>query len=259
MEPCSPPLNPFAAAASPRPAFASALVGAPPAPALAQGKRAFALAHCPDYVAKTLAGTAVYTVQLRQPILGKGARVVAMTLDQVYMLKVEGIGFRFLPDPLQIKNALALADKLFGSQLKSAIVSRSFDGVPVFQEKRKKRRAWSKRRKKEEGQEGKRGGGGGRKRKGKEEDEEERRGGSGGRVHVCFPQVTSYGFGVRSDFLVKKKNKQYCPIYFQKEDIETELLKVSKASRGSEFSHNIMVVSLEGVLKKVEMNDKNSG
>ncbi|CAL9129906.1 unnamed protein product [Musa textilis] len=66
---------------------------------------------------------AVYNVQLRQPILGEGARVVAITLDQVYMLKVEGIGFRFLPDPLQIKNALAL---------KSADVSRSF-GVPVFQ------------------------------------------------------------------------------------------------------------------------------
>jgi hypothetical protein len=25
---------------------------------------------------------------------------------QVYMLKAEGIAFRFLPDPLQIKNAL---------------------------------------------------------------------------------------------------------------------------------------------------------
>ncbi|CAL9168365.1 unnamed protein product [Musa hybrid cultivar] len=207
MEPCSPPLNPFAAAAAPRPAFASALVGAPPA--LAQGKRTFALALCPDFVVKTLAGTAVYTVQLRQPILGKGARVVAMTLDQVYMLKVEGIGFRFLPDPLQIKNALALADKLFGFQLKSANVSRSFDGVPVFQRRRKKRRARSKRRKKEEDQEEKRGGGGGRKKE--EEEAVGRRGGSGGRVHVCIPEVTSYGFGVQSDFLVKEKNKQYCP------------------------------------------------
>nr|XP_018673891.1 PREDICTED: protein TIC 22, chloroplastic-like [Musa acuminata subsp. malaccensis] len=47
-----------------------------------------------------------------------------MTLDQVYMLKVEGIGFRFLPDPLQIKKC---------SSIKSANVSRSFDGVPVFQ------------------------------------------------------------------------------------------------------------------------------
>ncbi|VAI71977.1 unnamed protein product [Triticum turgidum subsp. durum] len=38
------------------------------------------------------------------------------------MLKAEGIAFRFLPDPLQIKNAL---------QLKSGLTG--FDGVPVFQ------------------------------------------------------------------------------------------------------------------------------
>ncbi|CAL9090290.1 unnamed protein product [Musa acuminata var. zebrina] len=90
------------------------------------------------------------------------------------MLKVEGIGFRFLPDPLQIKNALALADKLFGCQLKSANVSRSFDGVPVFQRRRKKRRAWSKRRRirkrKEEAVEEERGRG---RRKRKEEEEAE--------------------------------------------------------------------------------------
>ncbi|WOK92208.1 protein TIC 22, chloroplastic [Canna indica] len=211
------------AAAFPRPSlppFAAASVGS--APVSAQGKHAFDLSLSPDYVAKTLAGTAVYTVsnsnnefvllsdpsnslrslgilcfrqedaqtllaqvQLRQPILGRGARVVPITLDQVYMLKVEGISFRFLPDPLQIKNALAL---------KSSDVSRAFDGVPVFQ----------------------------------------------------------------SDLLVvKKKNKRYCPIYFQKEDIERELLKVSKASRGS--SQNIMVGSLEDVLKKMEMNSKDSG
>ncbi|THU51450.1 hypothetical protein C4D60_Mb06t31180 [Musa balbisiana] len=212
------------AVASPPP-FAATSVGAlAPDPARAEGKRAFDLALSPEYVAKTLAGTAVYTVsnsnnefvlisdpnnslrslgilcfrqedaqtllaqvRLRQPILGKGARVVPITLDQVYMLKVEGIAFRFLPDPLQIKNALAL---------KSSDVSRGFDGVPVFQ----------------------------------------------------------------SDLLVvKKKKKRYCPIYFQKEDIERELLKVSKASRGSGFSQNIMVGSLEDVLKKMEMNDKNSG
>ncbi|KAL6508574.1 hypothetical protein OROGR_023285 [Orobanche gracilis] len=32
--------------------------------------------------------------------------VVPVTLDQVYMLKVEGTAFQFLPDPIQIKNAL---------------------------------------------------------------------------------------------------------------------------------------------------------
>lgn len=77
---------------------------------------------------------------------------------------------------------------------------------------------------------------------------------------------------VQSDLLVvKKKNKRYCPIYFQKvclslffslcffsrikkwsgdfndcmvlvqEDIERELLKVSRASRGTGLSQHIMV------------------
>ncbi|KAJ6827895.1 putative protein TIC 22, chloroplastic [Iris pallida] len=177
-----------------------------------EARHAFDLALSPDSVAKTLAGTRVYTVsnsgnefvlvsdpnngtrslgilcfrqedaetllsqvQLRQPVLGRGARVVPITLDQVYMLKVEGIAFRFLPDPIQIRNALEL----------KADVSRGFDGVPVFQ----------------------------------------------------------------SDLLVfKKKNKRYCPIYFQKEDIERELSRVSRASSGG--SQNIMVGSLEDVLKK---------
>ncbi|KAJ0981503.1 hypothetical protein J5N97_009758 [Dioscorea zingiberensis] len=196
----------------------------PFAAASLEAKHAFDVALSADYVAKTLTGTPVYTVsnsnnefvlvsdpnnglkslgllcfrhedaqallaqvQVRQPVLGKGARVVPMTLDQVYMLKVEGIAFRFLPDPLQIKNAL---------ELKAAEFSKGFDGVPVFQ----------------------------------------------------------------SDLLIiKKKNKRYCPIYFQKEDIERELTKFSKTSRGSSSSQHIMVGSLEDVLKKMEMNDKNSG
>lgn len=115
----------------------------------------------------------------------KGAKVVPITLDQVYMLKAEGIAFRFLPDPLQIKNAL---------QLKSGLTG--FDGVPVFQ----------------------------------------------------------------SDLLVvKKQKKRYCPVYFQKEDIERELRKASKSSKGSALSKQIMVGSLEDVLKKMEINDRNSG
>ncbi|KAH8516470.1 hypothetical protein H0E87_004711 [Populus deltoides] len=43
---------------------------------------------------------------------------------QVYMLKVEGIAFCFLPDPVQIKNAL---------ELKAVDIKSGFDGVPVFQ------------------------------------------------------------------------------------------------------------------------------
>lgn len=110
-----------------------------------------------------------------------------ITLDQVYMLKVEGIAFRFLPDPVQIQNA---------SELKASASKDGFDGVPVFQ----------------------------------------------------------------SDLLVvKKKNKRYCPIYFRKEDIEKELSMVSRSSRGAGLSQHIMVGSLEDVLKRMEMSEKNSG
>ncbi|XP_022768782.1 protein TIC 22, chloroplastic-like isoform X2 [Durio zibethinus] len=160
----------------------------------------------PEQVAKTLVGTAVYTVsnsnnefvlisdpngaksisllcfrqedaeaflaqvRLRRSELRSNAKVVPITLDQVYSLKVEGIAFRFLPDPIQIKNAL------------------------------------------------------------------------------------------ESDLLVvRKKNKRFCPIYFNKEDIERELSKVSRASRGPGVSQRIMVGSLEDVLKKMEMSEKNSG
>ncbi|BAT77840.1 hypothetical protein LR48_Vigan09g017300 [Vigna angularis] len=114
------------------------------------------------------------------------ARVVPITLDQVYMLKVEGIAFRFLPDPVQIKNALELKPANKGG----------FDGVPVFQ----------------------------------------------------------------SELLVvKKKNKRYCPVYFSKEDIEQELSKVSRASRAPGASQQIVVGSLEDVLKKMEMSERSSG
>ncbi|XP_060965789.1 protein TIC 22, chloroplastic [Cannabis sativa] len=195
----------------------------PPFASLSQPKQALAAALASDNVAKTLTGTAVYTVsnsnnefvlisdqegvksigllcfrqedaeaflaqaRLQRRELRSGAKVVPITLDQVYMLKVEGIAFRFLPDPVQIKNAL---------ELKSTDRKNGFDGVPIFQ----------------------------------------------------------------SDLLVvKKKNKRYCPIYFTKEDIERELSKVSRASRGPGLSQNILVGSLEDVLRKMETSEKNSG
>ncbi|CAI9115738.1 OLC1v1016728C3 [Oldenlandia corymbosa var. corymbosa] len=173
-----------------------------------------------DYVAKTLAGTSVYTVSntnnefvlISDPNSAKsigllcfryedaqaflaqvrstkgglrgGAKVVPITLEQVYMLKVEGIAFRFLPDPVQIKNAL---------ELKASDTMSGFDGVPVFQ----------------------------------------------------------------SDLLVvKKKKRRYLPVYFRKEDIEKELSMVSR-SRG--VAQPIVVGSLENVLKKMETSERNSG
>ncbi|KAH6828971.1 Tic22-like family protein [Perilla frutescens var. hirtella] len=64
----------------------------------------------------------------------------------------------------------------------------------------------------------------------------------------------------QSDLLVvKKKNKRYCPIYFQKEDIEKALSMVSRTSRGPGLSQHILVGSLEDVLRKMEISEKNSG
>ncbi|XP_010527033.1 PREDICTED: protein TIC 22, chloroplastic-like [Tarenaya hassleriana] len=122
--------------------------------------------------------------RLRRRELKSNSKVVPISLDQVYLLKVEGISFRFLPDPIQIKNAL---------ELKSSGNKNGFDGVPVFQ----------------------------------------------------------------SDLLVvRKRNKRYCPVYFSKEDIERELSKYSKASRADK---QIMVGSLEDVLRKMETSERNSG
>lgn len=185
-------------------------------------KPAFAATLTSNHVAKSLAGTSVYTVsnsdnefvlmsdaegaksigllcfrkedaeaflaqvRSRKKEFRGNAKVVPITLDQVYMLKVEGIAFRFLPDPVQIRNALELR----------AANKGGFDGVPVFQ----------------------------------------------------------------SDLLVvKKKNKRYCPVYFSKEDIEQELSKVSRSSKGVGVSQHIMVGSFEDVLKKMELSEKNSG
>nr|CAB3467449.1 unnamed protein product [Digitaria exilis] len=208
----APPPNPLAAASSflhhhlsrlashltaPRPALAAAATRAPPG---AQGA-SLSLALAPDEVARSLTGTPVFTVcnSNNEFVLvsdpATGLRSLGLLcfrsedadalLSHVYMLKAEGIAFRFLPDPLQIKNAL---------ELKSGLTA--FDGVPVFQ----------------------------------------------------------------SDLLVvKKQKKRYCPIYFQKEDIERELMKASKSSKGSALSKQIMVGSLEDVLKKMEINERNSG
>ncbi|KAH9611921.1 hypothetical protein KSS87_014539 [Heliosperma pusillum] len=193
-----------------------------PFASLSQSKPSNDVALTTDYVAKTLIGTSVYTisntnnefvlisdptngtksisllcfrredaeaflaqVQSRRKELRSQAKIVPITLDQVYMLKVEGIAFRFLPDPVQIRNAL---------ELKSSETKSGFDGVPVFQ----------------------------------------------------------------SDLLVvKRKNKRYCPIYFRKEDIEKELSQ--RTSRGRGVSQAIAVGSLEDVLKRMEISEKNSG
>ncbi|CAH1422108.1 unnamed protein product [Lactuca virosa] len=127
---------------------------------LRSGNHVFDLALSTANVSKTLAGTELYTVsnsdnefvlisdpnglksigllcfrqedaeaflaqvRLRKRELKGRAKVVPIALDQVYMLKVEGIAFRFLPDPVQLKNAM---------ELRTSNTKNGFDGVPVFQ------------------------------------------------------------------------------------------------------------------------------
>lgn len=62
----------------------------------------------------------------QEPSVGRGAEIVAVSLNKVYKLNAEGIAFRFLPDPWQVKNALEV-------RAQKDDIRRSFDGVPIFQ------------------------------------------------------------------------------------------------------------------------------
>ncbi|XP_031740688.1 protein TIC 22, chloroplastic isoform X2 [Cucumis sativus] len=170
----------------PTPAFAS----------LARHTHALAATLSPDQVAKSLVGTAVYTVSnsnnefvlISDP---NGAKSIGLLCFRKEDAET------FLAQVRSRKRELRSNAKVVPitlDQLKASETGSSFDGVPVFQ----------------------------------------------------------------SDLLiVKKKNKRYCPIYFTKEDIEKELLKVPKARRFGTSQH-IMVGSLEDVLKKMELNENNS-
>ncbi|MCO5603409.1 hypothetical protein L7F22_057559 [Adiantum nelumboides] len=132
-------------------------------------------------------------VRDREPVLGREARVVSVPLEKVYKLSAEGIAFRFLPDPVQVKNAIE-------TRVKSGDKTKAFDGVPVFQSE---------------------------------------------------------------NLVLKSSNRRYIPIFFQKEDLEKALVKASKEMYRSNPAFragiNIQVGSLEDVLKRLEVNDENSG
>ncbi|GLJ48817.1 hypothetical protein SUGI_1029480 [Cryptomeria japonica] len=68
----------------------------------------------------------LFQVSRKEPGLGNGAKVVAVSLNKVYELRKQGLTLRFLPDPHQVKNALEAASK-------AGVPGQSFPGVPVFQ------------------------------------------------------------------------------------------------------------------------------
>ncbi|KAG0618593.1 hypothetical protein M758_4G076200 [Ceratodon purpureus] len=148
--------------AAPRPLLAALSLGLPVRGEGVEGKHVFDIAMSAEQVSKRLDGVPVYTVSNssnefvlvsdlntskslgifcfreadaeallsqvrdREPSLGRGAKVVAVSLDKVYQLSTEGIAFRFLPDPRQVRNALETRSRAGES-------GKAFDGVPVFQ------------------------------------------------------------------------------------------------------------------------------
>ncbi|XVE70063.1 hypothetical protein DITRI_Ditri10aG0041700 [Diplodiscus trichospermus] len=199
----SPPSSTVLAPTSP-PAFSKLAISQHPLPLfyprrrLSVPKAAVAATLNPEQVAKTLSGTAVYTVSnsnnefviISDPNGAKSIGLLCFRQEdaEAFLARVR-LGIRELRS-----NAKVVPITL--DEIKADTVKSRFDGVPVFQ----------------------------------------------------------------SDLLtVRKKNKCFCPIYFNKEDIGKELSKVSRVSRGPGVSQRIMVGSLEDVLKKMEMSEKNSG
>ncbi|XP_076884104.1 protein TIC 22-like, chloroplastic [Bidens hawaiensis] len=62
------------------------------------------------------------------PRMRPGLKVVPVALSMVFQLKVNGVSFRFIPESLQINNAIE-------ERRKAGISDDSFSGVPVFQSK----------------------------------------------------------------------------------------------------------------------------
>lgn len=58
----------------------------------------------------------------------EGSKVVELALNKVFHLKVDGVAFRFIPDPCQVANAIK-------EKKKAGYSTNDFSGVPVFQSK----------------------------------------------------------------------------------------------------------------------------
>ncbi|XP_072969983.1 protein TIC 22-like, chloroplastic [Typha angustifolia] len=56
----------------------------------------------------------------------EGSKVVAVALNKIFQLKVDGVAFRFVPDSSQVANAIKEKEK-------AGYLSDGFSGVPVFQ------------------------------------------------------------------------------------------------------------------------------
>lgn len=70
--------------------------------------------------------TLLEQMKVMDPGMRDGSKVVAVALNKVFQLKVDGVGFRLIPDSSQITNAIAERKRAGSSD-------GSFSGVPVFQ------------------------------------------------------------------------------------------------------------------------------
>ncbi|CAN6580250.1 unnamed protein product [Malus baccata var. baccata] len=66
-------------------------------------------------------------IRIMDPGMRSGSKVVAVALNKVFQLKVDGVAFRLIPEYSQVKNALKEREKVGTSD------DDGFPGVPVFQ------------------------------------------------------------------------------------------------------------------------------
>lgn len=72
------------------------------------------------------AETLLEQMKLMDPGMRQGSKVVAVALNKVFQLKLDGVAFRLMPDSTQVKNALRVMEK-------AGFSDDGFSGVPVFQ------------------------------------------------------------------------------------------------------------------------------
>ncbi|XP_027080526.1 protein TIC 22-like, chloroplastic [Coffea arabica] len=70
----------------------------------------------------------LHQMQSMDPSMRDGSKVVAVALNKVFQLKVDGVAFRLIPEASQVQNAIK-------ERKKSGAYDESFFGVPVFQSK----------------------------------------------------------------------------------------------------------------------------
>lgn len=86
------------------------------------------------------ADTLLQQMQSMDPAMRHGSKVVAVPLNKVFQLKLDGVAFRLIPDSSQIKNALKERQKT-----NTGLSNESFSGVPVFQSRSLVLRSQNKR------------------------------------------------------------------------------------------------------------------